>query len=94
MVNTLKQTLVPCAANGRSEPKVSNAALSTNGRYQERAQKPSTDAWVLNGVFGIVKRGCLGLFQKGGFLENDISLYYGLTGYFIIVGLYIRLGVT
>jgi hypothetical protein len=35
-----------------------------------RFQKPSTTPSVLNGVFGSVNRGGLGMFQKGAFLEG------------------------
>ena len=33
-------------------------------------QKPSTTTWVLNGVYGSVNRGDLGLCQKGAFVER------------------------
>jgi hypothetical protein len=38
-------------------------------------QKPSTTTSVLNGVFGSVNRGGLGMFQKGAFLERSKGLF-------------------
>jgi hypothetical protein len=58
------------AANGSKEPNLTNAARCTNVRYHESDQKPSTTTWVLNGVFGGVKRDGLSMCQKGAFLEH------------------------
>ena len=56
------------AANAGSEPGATDAAVRSNVRYHKSDQKRSTTARVLDGVYGSVNQGVLGLCLKAGFL--------------------------
>jgi len=54
----------------RFEPSLQTYCNAADVRYQVRTKKPSTTAWVLNGVFGNINFGDLEGVQKRAFMKD------------------------
>ena len=66
--------IIGAKCSERQEKGQSDRCCEVHGcPLSQESQKPSTTAWISNGVYGSIKIGVLQMFQKGAFLELLVS---------------------